>query len=56
MRALPTIAPGPLLAAKIPPVAGPLMMAFQGSSFPLILSREQSIVEKRSPQLQSSLQ
>jgi hypothetical protein len=33
MIALPVIAATPFRAAKIPPVAAPLMIEFQGSSF-----------------------
>lgn len=39
-----------LLAAKMAPVRAPLVMEFQGSSFPLILTMLQSIMEKRPPQ------
>lgn len=50
MAADPTMATGPFLAANMAPVRAPLVMEFQGSSFPLILTILQSIMEKRPPQ------
>lgn len=50
MIALPAIAPGPFLAARIPPVAAPLMIEFQGSSFFRMCIKVQSIVENIPPQ------
>lgn len=39
-----------LLAAKMAPVRAPLVIEFHGSSFPLILTMLQSIMENRPPQ------
>jgi len=50
MTALPAMARGPLRAARIPPVAAPLMIEFQGSSFFRICTNVQSIVENMPPQ------
>lgn len=50
MIAEPAIAPKPFLAAKIPPVAAPLTIEFQGSSFFLKCTSVQSIVENIPPQ------
>lgn len=44
MIALPVIAATPLRAAKIPPVAAPLMIEFHGSSFFRKWTNVQSIV------------
>lgn len=49
IKALPAMAGTPFLAANIPPVAAPLMMEFHGSSFFLMYTREQSIVENIAP-------
>lgn len=49
MKALPAMAPNPFLAARIPPVAAPLMIEFQGSSFFLTWINAQSIVENIPP-------
>lgn len=38
-----------LLAARIAPVMAPLVIEFQGSSFPLTFTKPQSIMEKRPP-------
>lgn len=40
----------PLRAASIPPVRAPLIIEFQGSSFCLKYTNEQSIVENIPPQ------
>lgn len=50
MKALPAIAGSPFLAAKMPPVAAPLIIEFQGSSFFLMWIKAQSIVENIPPQ------
>ena len=50
MTALPAIAAAPFRAARIPPVAAPLMMLFQGSSFFRMCTRVQSMVENMPPQ------
>lgn len=47
--ALAVMAGIPLRAANIPPVRAPLAMEFQGSSFFLIATSEQSIVENNPP-------
>lgn len=47
--ALAVIAGIPLRAASIPPVKAPLAMEFHGSSFFLIATSEQSIVENNPP-------
>lgn len=47
--ALAVIAGIPLRAANIPPVKAPLAIEFQGSSFFLIATKEQSIVENKPP-------
>lgn len=39
-----------LLAARMAPVIAPLVMEFQGSSFPRTLTRLQSIIENKPPQ------
>lgn len=38
-----------LLAARIAPVMAPLVIEFQGSSFPRTFTKPQSIIEKRPP-------
>lgn len=50
MAADPTMATGPFLEANMAPVRAPLVIEFHGSSFPLILTMLQSIMEKRPPQ------
>lgn len=49
MAAEPTMATGPFLAARIAPVMAPLVIEFQGSSFPRTFTKPQSIMEKRPP-------
>lgn len=49
MKALPAMAGRPFLAANMPPVAAPLIIEFQGSSFFLTWIRAQSIVENMPP-------
>lgn len=44
------MAGNPFLAAKMPPVAAPLMIEFQGSSFLRTWMRAQSMVENIPPQ------
>lgn len=48
--ALAVIAGIPLRAARIPPVRAPLAIEFHGSSFFLIATSEQSMVENNPPQ------
>lgn len=50
MIALPVIAATPLRAARIPPVAAPETIEFQGSSFCLKCTNVQSIVLNIPPQ------
>lgn len=50
MIALPATAAGPFLAARIPPVAAPLMIEFHGSSFCRRWAKVQSSVENMPPQ------
>lgn len=49
ITALPTMAGTPFLAARIPPVAAPLIIEFHGSSFFRKCTRVQSIVENMPP-------